>query len=460
MSIFTSLLHRLRSLPVLFVLIALAVILCVWFFWGDDSSAADQPLLSPVVRGNIENTVSAAGSLAPSNSVDVGAQVSGQLDDLLVEVGDTVTEGQQLASIDASVQLQEVEARRASLQALEAQMSGRKAAVELAEANARRQQNMLKERATSQQEVDSAINTLVSSQSSLAQLQAQIQQSRASLASAETELGYSKIYAPMAGTVVSVTIKEGQTLNASQNVPTVLTLADLTTMTVETDVSEADVNKLRPGMEVYFTTLGGGKRRWYGKLEQVLPTPEVVNNVVLYTALFDVDNADKALLNGMTAQVFFITSAARDVLTIPVAALRDLGNVEGDATGERPKEKSERTASRPEGMGRPEGDRPLGDVRGPRGGDGAGEDRPRRRRSADTEQLQPGSFTPQRATVSVMVNGKQEDRQIVVGVSSRVSAEVLSGLKEGEHVVAGVVQASTQKSSGGDRGGSPMRGFR
>lgn len=387
--------RRLRSLPVLSALGVPLILLAVWLFWGGESTTQDKPLWVPVVRGDIENTVSAAGSLAPSNSVEVGAQVSGQLQKLLVDVGDVVVEGQHLASIDASVQLQEVEARRASLQALEAQMSGRQAAVQLAEANAKRQQNMIKERATSQQEVDSAINTLVSAQSNLAQLQAQIQQSRASLASSETELGYSKIYAPMAGTVVSITIKEGQTLNASQNAPTVLTLADLTAMTVETDVSEADVNKLRPNMEVYFTTLGGGKRRWYGSLQQILPTPEIVNNVVLYTALFDVDNQDQALLNGMTAQVFFVTSAARDVLTIPVAALRNLTPIAASQT--------------------------------------------------------------QSASVTVMRNGKAEERQIVVGISSRVAAEVLSGLHEGDQVVAGVVQ--NHKASA-PAGGSSMRGFR
>lgn len=413
--------RRLRSLPVLFALGLLVVLLGVWLFWGNDSTAQDKPLLVPVTRGDIENTVSAAGSLAPSYSVDVGAQVSGQLQKLLVEVGDLVTEGQHLATIDASVQTQEVEARRASLQALEAQMSGRQAALALAEANARRQQNMIKERATSQQEVDAAINTLVSAQSNLAQLQAQIQQSRASLASAETELGYSKIYAPMTGTVVSIISKEGQTLNANQNAPTVLTLADLTTMTVETDVSEADVNKLRPDMEVYFTTLGGGKRRWYSTLEQIRPTPEIINNVVLYTALFNVDNADKQLLNGMTAQVFFITSSARDVLTIPVAALRDPAPAA--------------TAS-----GKPEA---AGERRGPR----------------PSAAPEPGAFEPRNALVTVMKDGKLEERQIVVGVSSRVSVEVLSGLSDGEQVVAGVVQAATT-SAPGQAGGPPMRGFR
>lgn len=380
-------------------LLVLAVIGCALMFWQWRGTAAPatKPLLVPVTRGDIENTVAAAGSLAPGRSVEVGAQVSGQLESLAVAVGDVVTEGQLLASIDASVQSQRVAASRASLQAQEALLSGRKAALELAEANVRRQRNMLEDQATSQQELETAVNALVSAQSSFAQLQAQIAQSRASLASDEAELGYSKIYAPIAGTVVSINVKEGQTLNAVQSAPLVMTIADLRKMTVETDVSEADVGKLRPGMPVYFTTLGNGQRRWHGQLRQVLPTPEVTNNVVLYTALFDVDNTDATLLSGMTAQVFFITSAARKVLTVPVAALRNL--------------------------------RPAGSQR--------------------------------QADVTVMgADGKPQDKTITVGISSRVQAEVVDGLVEGEQVVSGIAEAFGGMAAG--RNGPPMgmRGFR
>ena len=106
--------------------------------------------------------------------------------------------------------------------------------------------------------------------------------------------GYTKIYAPIAGTVVSQAAKQGQTLNANQQAPIVMRIADLATMTVQAQVSEADVPKLRVGMDVYFTTLGGDNRRYYGKLRQIPPTPTVVNNVVLYDALFDVPNPDGA----------------------------------------------------------------------------------------------------------------------------------------------------------------------
>ncbi len=437
-----------KSRPVTSVLILSAVALTLWYTTGSESREEDKPLIATVSRSTIENSVSAAGSLAASNSVEVGAQVSGQLEELLVEVGDHVNEGQLVARIDASVQMQEVEARRASLQAQEAQLDSRRASVKLAEANAQRQNSMMLEKATSQQEVDSTINTLISAQASLAQLQAQIQQSRASLASAETELGYSNIYAPMTGTVVSITIKEGQTLNANQSAPTVLTIADLSSMTVETDVSEADVNKLRNNMPVYFTTLGGGSRRWYSQLKQILPIPVVTNNVVLYTALFDIDNKDKTLLTGMTAQVFFVTSSARNVLTVPVAALHPLPNKNSEADV-KPVDASVDTQGPVREMGANRGENRDPEKVG----------KGRRRRSDNPSDSQ----TQRQAMVKVIdKDGNIEEREITVGVRSRRLAEVISGLKEGEQVVAGIVQSqkNTAKEDDDRRGPTSIRGFR
>jgi macrolide-specific efflux system membrane fusion protein len=125
----------------------------------------------------------------------------------------------------------------------------------------------------------------------------------------------------MAGTVVTQAAKQGQTLNANQSAPIVLRIADLSTMTVQTQVSEADVSRLRIGIPVYFTTLGDARKRWYGELRQINPTPEVVNNVVLYNALFDVPNPDGALMTQMTAQVFFVVAEAKDAVLVPLSAL-------------------------------------------------------------------------------------------------------------------------------------------
>jgi len=425
----------------------LAVAVAAWLYFGGESVPPSKPLFATIEYGDIENAVTAAGTLQPSHFVDVGAQVSGQLDKLLVEVGDVVRSGDQVAEIDATVQINRVEASRASLRALEAQLSAREASLALAEANAERQTRLMAEDATSQAAYDAAINALVSARSSLVQLQSNIEQSRASLASDEATLGYSRIYAPLDGTVVTIDKKEGMTLNASQQAPVIMRIADLTTMTVNAEVSEADVSKLSAGMEVYFTTLGSGDRRWYGELRQILPTPVIENNVVLYTALFDVDNSDKALLSDMTAQVFFVTASARNVLKIPVGAL-DFGadgpSTAGQAAARRMRDGSgmsdearaariaERRAQMTDEERAAARARFNGGIRAPRAGAGK-------------------RGTP--ATVQVVVgpNDAVETREIMVGVMSRVSAEVLSGLEEGDRVVAGVIQSRVQSDNGNSR---------
>ncbi len=135
-------------------------------------------------------------------------------------------------------------------------------------------------------------------------------------------LGYTRIYAPMAGTVVSQTTLEGQTVNANQAAPVIVRVADLDTMTVWAQVAEADITRIKAGMPAYFTTLGNAERRWKGTVRQVMPTPETVNDVVLYNVLVDVDNRQQALMTDMTVQVFFVLEEARNALLVPLAALR------------------------------------------------------------------------------------------------------------------------------------------
>ena len=193
----------------------------------------------------------------------------------------------------------------------------------------------MRENATTQDAVDTAAAALRSAKAQIDVLKAQADQTRSTLRGDEANLNYTKIYAPMPGTVVSQAAKQGQTLNANQQAPIVLRIADLSTMTVQSQVSEADVSKLRVGMDVYFTTLGNQTKRWYGKLRQIEPTPETVNNVVLYNALFDVENPDRALMTQMTAQVFFVTAQAKDAVQVPITALRPVrgGSGEGRRAG-------------------------------------------------------------------------------------------------------------------------------
>jgi macrolide-specific efflux system membrane fusion protein len=156
-----------------------------------------------------------------------------------------------------------------------------------------------------------------------------MKQAAAAVDTAKANLGYTKITAPMAGEVVSITMLEGQTLNANQQAPTILRIADLSTMTVWAQVSEADIIRVKVGQDVYFTVLGG-PRRWSGKVRQILPSPELINNVVFYDVLFDIPNPERALDIQMTAQVFIVLAQAKGVLLVPAAAIGNAG--EGTAT--------------------------------------------------------------------------------------------------------------------------------
>ena len=173
-----------------------------------------------------------------------------------------------------------------------------------------------------------------SARAQVASVQAQIEQAESTLRVDETSLKYSQILAPMDGVVVSISLKQGQTINASQSSPTLLRIADLSTMTVQTQVSEADVTRLRPGMPVYFTTLGSRNRRYQGELRKVEPTPTVNNNVVLYNALFDVKNQQRNLLPQMTAQVFFVAAEAHDTLVVPAGAVKVARMAPGSRRGQ------------------------------------------------------------------------------------------------------------------------------
>ncbi|TVQ71927.1 MAG: efflux RND transporter periplasmic adaptor subunit [Oceanospirillales bacterium] len=282
-----------------------------------------------VSKGSIENIVTATGRLQPRNFVDVGAQVSGQLIEILVDVGDQVEEGQLLAEIDSTVYRANVDGTRAQLRNLQAQMQDRKAQLELAEIQLRRQRQLVSNRMTSEESLQIAEASQRSAAAQVQALSAQIDQTSSTLRAEEARLNYSQIFAPMSGTVVSIVARQGQTINATQQAPTIMQIADLSVMTVQAQVSEADVSRLSTGMEAYFTTLGNQSRRWSGQLRRIEPTPQVENNVVLFNALFDVDNHQMALLPQMTAQVFFIVDKVEDVLMLPVNAISGSSSRQG-----------------------------------------------------------------------------------------------------------------------------------
>jgi macrolide-specific efflux system membrane fusion protein len=381
-----------------------------WKTWFGAGDAASQFTASTAQRGDLEDTVTATGTLQPRDYVDVGTQVSGQLKKLHVVIGQVVKQGDLLAEIDPTVFQSKVDAGQAQLANLRAQLADKEAQRTLAEQQAKRQQSLQREDATTTEAVQQAEATLQSTTAQIAALRAQIRQVESTLRGDQANLGYTKIYAPMAGTVVSQIAKQGQTLNANQQAPIIVRIADLSTMTVQTQVSEADVSKLRLGMDVYFTTLGGGGKRYYGKLRQVNPTPTITNNVVLYDALFDVPNPAGDLMTQMTAQVFFVAAEAKDALLVPVSALSP-ARASGD--GKRAAKKAGAAAVGP----------PLD---------------PRER------------YMNKPATVRVVNDdGSVEERAVQVGAMNRVAAQIVSGLEPGEKVVSGTRTAGARSPASG-----------
>ena len=295
-----------------------------WVFVTKSQGASSERAAAPVIAvttGNIEEMVTAQGTLEPKEYVDVGAQVSGQIKTLAVELGDTVKTGDLIAEIDPEVFLTKVAADEARLKTLQAQKTQQEANTVSARQKLTRNQTLMKANAISKEVLEDAQTALKVAEAQIASLDAQIEEANSTLEGDKANLNYSKIYAPMDGTVVAQSVREGQTVNANQTAPTIVQIANLDVMTVKAQVAEADIMKLKVEMPAYFTTLGSGQRRWSGKVRQILPSPEVINDVVLYNVLIDVDNKDRTLMSGMSTQMFFVSGKADNVLIIPVGAL-------------------------------------------------------------------------------------------------------------------------------------------
>ena len=273
-----------------------------------------------VLRGDVENTVIAAGIVQPIQYVDVGAQTSGKLKSLKVKRGDQVKKGQLLAEIDPILAQSALTSANASLENMTSQRSLKEAQLALTKLQRDRNDKLYEQMVISASEHDITDANFVVAEADADALTAQMKQATALVNTAKANLGYTKITAPMSGDVVSINLLEGQTLNANQSAPNILRIADLDTVTIWSQVSEADINHVEPGQNVYFTVLGQ-TRRWNGKIRQILPTPELINNVVFYDVLFDIPNPERDLNIQMTAQVFIILAQAKSVLLIPTSTI-------------------------------------------------------------------------------------------------------------------------------------------
>ena len=288
--------------------------------------------------GNVEKTVLATGVLVPFLQIDVGSRASGSIIALRVEVGDEVRKGGALADIDSATQTNNLNIAQAALSDIKAQRSGDLAALNLAQANYDRASTLSRLQFGPRTTVESTLKALRSAQSVMASVNAQIDQAEISVATSRVNLGYTHIVAPIDGTVLQVTARQGQTVNAAQSAPTIVTLGQVDRMTIKTQIAEADVINVRPGMPLYFTILGAPDHRYQGRLRAIEPAPTTYvsaasavlasasaasTTAVYYNGIFDVENPDRRLKTTMTANVSIILNTADHVLTISASGLGD-----------------------------------------------------------------------------------------------------------------------------------------
>lgn len=382
------------------LIVLIAVIALGYFAWQYFMAPAPaaEPRTTPVTRGSVEQTVLATGILEASSLVNVGAEVSGRINTLHVELGDTVQRGDLIAEIDSLEQENAVRAAEAALASAAAQKRIQEANARQAEQTLARSQQLREQNLISASELEAAEIAAEVARAQVDQFQAQILQAQIEVESAKLDLARTQITAPSDGTVVAVMAEEGQTVNAASDAPTIVKIANLDTMIVKAEISEADVPRVEPGQRVYFTILGMPDNQIDATLLDVEPAPESISSetdtsssgAVYYNGRFTVPNPDHTLRIGMTAEVTIVLDEAQDVLTVPSATLVSAGP---DSTFVR-------------------------------------------------------VYDPQ--------SGEIERRDVSVGLDNNITAEITDGLSEGELIVEGGAMLAAQGSGGRPMGGPMM----
>lgn len=395
------------ALPIL--ILAIAIIGGVAAFTLSSSASTPTTLTAPVTRANVESTVLATGTLKPSRLVAVGSQASGRITSLKVAVGDTVKSGDLIAEIDSTTQDNALKISKASLANVEAQRAERVAQLENAKLTLERQTAIYEKQAGSRADLQTAESEVKVVAAQIQALDAQITEAEVAVETAEADVGYTRISAPMDGTVLAVVNQEGRTVNAAQSAPTIVVLGDLTRMTVRAEISEADITRVKAGQAVRFNVIGDRGKTYEAKLTTIEPAPESItedssvststtgsssssssssSSAIYYIGVFDIANDDGRFRTYMSAEVNIILGSAANALTIPSSALPETA-----ATGA--------------------------------------------------------------SQVRVEKDGKTETRKVEIGLNNKITAEVKSGLEQGERVVIGERTAGAAAASGGRRGGPP-----
>ena len=372
---------------VLVALLALALAGGGYYYWNSQKSAGEKIhyLTETVKRGNIRKTVNATGEVDAVQLVTVGAQASGKIIELHAVIGQQVKKGDLIAQIDPVTQQNDLDIARARLSTYQAQLESRKVALKIAQTKYDREKKLKKTDATSRAALEDAENALAAARASLKEMESQVLQQQIQVDTAETNLGYTKIVAPLDGTIVSVPVKEGQTVNANQTTPTIAQIADLTDMEIKIEVSEGDIPFIKEGMRLRYTLLSDPDTTYKAKISSIDPGDTVLSDAtgnsvssgasssaasaVYYYAKARVPNPDGILRLAMTTQNVIEIDFAKDVLLLPSLVIQSDG----------------------------------------RGGH----------------------------TVNVLsADNTVEKRKVEVGINNNVMTEIRSGLKEGEKVIA------------------------
>lgn len=326
-------LHLSKKNVFLFALVALVAL------FGCKAWFKDEPvsyITEPVIRKNIEKTVNATGEVKAIELVTVGAQTSGKIEYLPVKVGQRIQKGDLIAQIDSTTQENDVNSAKAKLTSLKAQLNAAEISAKIAEKQFVREQRLLKKNAASQEDFENAKDAFEAAKAKVTELKASIAETALALNTAETNLGYTKITAPLDGVVVSVPVKTGQTVNAAMNTPTIVQIADLSQMEILIEISEGDIGKVQTGAKVTYTVLSAPETVYETTLKSIDPGLTLLTNgeytevvgsdeAIYYYGRLVVDNPDGALRIGMTTQNVIYVAQADNVLTVPVLAVKKDG---------------------------------------------------------------------------------------------------------------------------------------
>ncbi len=386
---------------ILLSLSALAVLGAATYLWYEHQQAGNQIqyLTETVRRGDIYKTVNATGKVDAVELVTVGSQASGKIMILNAEIGQKVKKGELIAQIDPTTKQNDLDIERALLDTYTAQLESLNVALKVAQTKYDREVRLKKTDATSNADLEDAENTLAAAKASVREMESQIKQQQIAVNTAETNLGYTKIVATLDGTVISVPVKEGQTVNANQTTPTIAQIADLSKVEIKIEVSEGDIPFVKEGMTVRYSLLSSPDVVYKARISSIDPgdttlsdssstttstsssssssssTSSSSSNAIYYYAKARVDNPDSLLLLNMTTQNVIEIAHVSDVLMLPTLVIQNNG----------------------------------------RG----------------------------KSTVRVLrENGIIEDREVETGINNNVMTEIRSGVREGERVVAAQMSAS------------------